>query len=69
MAGEYRNDEAETTLRVAAEADTLVIYRRPNGFNSTLGSVRFIRSVDGKITELRIGEQRVWDIRFQRSAR
>jgi hypothetical protein len=77
MTGEYASDEAEVTFRVALEKDHLVIHRRPDasialtptyrdGFNSTLGSVRFMRDAQGHVSELSIGEQRVWDIRFRR---
>jgi CubicO group peptidase (beta-lactamase class C family) len=77
MTGEYVSDEAEVTFRVALEKDHLVIHRRPDasialtptyrdGFNSTLGSVRFMRDAQGHVSELSIGEQRVWDIRFRR---
>src|SRR5579864_3571040 len=75
MTGEYASDEAEVTFRVALEKDHLVIHRRPDatialtptyrdGFSSTLGSVRFLRDSAGRVTELSIGEQRVWDMRF-----
>ncbi len=75
--GEYTSDEAEVTLRVALEEDGLVILRRPDtkipltptyqdGFSSSLGSVRFMRDPAGRIIELSIGEQRVWDMRFRR---
>lgn len=77
MTGEYTNDEAETVLKVTLEGSGLVIHRRPDakialtptykdGFSSSLGSVRFIRDSQGRVTELSIGEQRVWDIRFKR---
>src|SRR4029077_16654568 len=77
MTGEYASDEAEVTFRVALEKGQLVIHRRPDasialtptyrdGFNSTLGSVRFMRDAQGHVSELSIGEQRVWDIRFRR---
>ena len=78
MAGEYTNDEAETTLTVTLEPGGLVIHRRPDtmigltptykdGFSSSLGSIRFIRGSDGRVTELSIGEQRVWDMRFKKN--
>jgi len=77
MAGEYMSDEAEVTLKVAVENGGLVIHRRPDtrialtptyrdAFSSSLGSVRFIRNGSGRITEMSIGEQRVWDLRLQR---
>jgi CubicO group peptidase (beta-lactamase class C family) len=77
MAGEYASDEAEVTFHVALDKDGLVIHRRPDatialtptyrdGFSSSLGSVRFLRDSAGHVTELSIGEQRVWDMRFRR---
>jgi len=79
MIGEYASDEAETTFRVTLEDDQLVMLQKPDrkillmptyqdGFSSSLGSVRFLRDVTGGITELSIGSQRVWDIRFHRVA-
>lgn len=77
MTGEYSSDEAEVTLRVSLEKGRLVIHRRPDtvipltptyrdGFSSSLGSVRFLRGADGRIKEMSIGEQRVWDLRLRR---
>jgi CubicO group peptidase (beta-lactamase class C family) len=78
MTGEYSSDEAEVTLRVAVENGRLVIHRRPDtvipltatyrdGFSSSLGSVRFIRDTEGRVIEMSIGEQRVWDLRLRRT--
>ncbi len=77
MAGEYRNDEAETTFTVTVEPSGLVMHRRPDarialtptyedGFSSSLGSVRFLHDASGRVNELSIGEGRVWDMRFAR---
>ncbi len=77
MKGEYVSDEAEVTFQVALEQNQLVIHRRPDatialtptyrdGFSSSLGSIRFLRDASGRVTELSIGEQRVWDMRFHR---
>lgn len=77
MAGEYASDEAEVTLKVTVEQGSLVIHRRPDtkialtptyrdAFSSSLGSVRFIRNDQGRIVEMSIGEQRVWDLRLRR---
>jgi CubicO group peptidase (beta-lactamase class C family) len=79
MIGEYASDEAETAFRVTLEGDKLVMLQKPDrkillmptyrdGFSSSLGSVRFLRDATGGITELSIGSQRVWDIRFHRVA-
>ncbi|HEY2017818.1 MAG TPA: serine hydrolase domain-containing protein [Bryobacteraceae bacterium] len=77
MTGEYSSDEAEVNLKVVLEQDRLVIHRHPDtkipltptyrdGFNCSLGSVRFLRDSAGRITELSVGEPRVWDLRFRR---
>jgi len=77
--GVYTNGEAEVTFTIALENDRLVAHRRPDtvltltptykdGFNAPgLGSVRFLRDATGKVTEMSIGESRVWDLRFRRS--
>ena len=78
MMGEYSSDEAEVTLRVSVDNGRLVIHRRPDtvipltptyrdGFSSTLGSIRFLRDSEGRVTEMSIGEQRVWDLRLRRT--
>jgi hypothetical protein len=77
MAGQYRSDEADQTFRVSVEQGHLVLYGRPDmtvplsptyrdGFSGSVGSVRFIRDHDGRVIELSIGQQRVWDMRFRR---
>ena len=77
LAGEYTSDEAEVTLRVAMDGDSLVIHRRPaskftltptyrDGFGSSLVRVRFLRDGNGRVNEMSIGEARVWDLRFKR---
>ena len=77
MAGEYVSDEAETTFNVTLQNDRLVIHRRPDvtipltptyrdAFSSSIGSVRFIRDARGRITEMSVSEDRIWDLRFRR---
>jgi hypothetical protein len=77
LIGEYTSDEAETTLKVALDNGRLAIHRRPDatillsptfrdGFSFPSGSVRFIRGSDGRVTEMSIGDGRVWDLRFHR---
>jgi CubicO group peptidase (beta-lactamase class C family) len=77
MTGEYSSEEAEVIFQVALEKDHLVIHRRPDarivltptyrdGFSSHLGSIRFLRDAQGNVSELGVGEQRVWDLRFRR---
>ena len=77
MTGEYASEEAETTLKVVLEQNGLAIHRRASaiipltptyrdGFSSSLGSVRFLRDAAGRVIEMSIGEQRVWDLRLPR---
>lgn len=77
MTGAYSSDEADVTFQVALEGDHLVMHRRPDatialtatyrdGFSSSLGSVRFLRDGQGRVSELSIGEQRVWDLRLRK---
>jgi hypothetical protein len=77
LAGEYVSDEAEVTFKVELQNEHLVIRRRPDtiipltpayrdGFTCSLGSIRFLRDSSGRITELSLGESRVWDLRFRR---
>jgi len=64
-------------LKVALEQNGLVIHRRPDGvipltptyrdgFNSSMGSVRFIRDAGGRVIEMSIGGGHVWDLRLPR---
>jgi len=76
--GRYTSDEAETVLTVVADGSDLVIERRPDStFRMrptaqdtfavpTLGTVTFHRNPDGKVADLSVGLDRVWDLRFQR---
>ncbi len=77
LTGEYTNDEAEVNFKVELDRDRLVLIRRPgtkipltptyqDGFNSSVGSVRFLRDPAGRVTELSVGESRVWDLRFKK---
>ena len=76
-AGRYTSDEAETVLTIAADGadwfkrrpDT-VLRMRPIEKDvfavPTLGTVTFRRGADGRVTELSVKLDRVWDLRFQR---
>jgi CubicO group peptidase (beta-lactamase class C family) len=78
-AGEYHSPDAETTLVVAVEGSALVARRRPatritltpverDRFNAGggLGGVRFLRDASGRVTELSVSQERVFDLRFDR---
>jgi hypothetical protein len=78
FAGEYVSEEAQVTYTVAVESDRLAIRVRPaarfnltatyrDAFSSPIGSVRFLRDASGKVTELSLGESRVWDLRFRKA--
>jgi CubicO group peptidase (beta-lactamase class C family) len=75
--GEFGSDEARATLRVAVQGERLVLQNRPgvwaaltptyrDAFNSGLGVVRFLRDGSGRITELSVSQDRVWDLRFKK---
>lgn len=77
FAGDYVSDEAQVTYTVAIDSDRLVVRVRPatrfsltathrDAFSSSMGSVRFLRDASGKVTELSLGESRVWDLRFRK---
>ena len=75
--GTYTSDEAETTFTVAVEGAELVLRRRPatrivlrptveDTFTAGgLGTIRFHRR-DGKVVELGVSQDRVFDLRFAR---
>jgi hypothetical protein len=77
LAGTYVSDEAESSLTVAMNGDSLVIRRRPDttlkltpiyadAFNApSLGLVIFRRDA-GRVTALSVVQDRVWDLRFAR---
>jgi CubicO group peptidase (beta-lactamase class C family) len=78
LAGVYASDEAETTLTIAFDGDSLVARRRPDStlkltpvyadaFSAPqLGLVIFRRDGSGRVTELSVVQDRVWDLRFAR---
>ena len=77
--GEYTSDEAEVSLRVVVEGGKLMVLRRPDtklpltanyadGFDSDLGQIRFLRDARGRVNELSVSEDRVWDLRFTKQA-
>jgi CubicO group peptidase (beta-lactamase class C family) len=75
--GEYYSPDAEVTFNVVLENGSLWIRRRPaarmplqpleqDAFSSQTGTIRFIRDAAGRITELSVGQARVYDMRFDR---
>ena len=73
------SDEAEVTFKVTVEQGKLFLHRRPDtvllltptyrdAFNSTAGSVRFLRDATSRVTEMSIGEDRMWDLRLRKVA-
>jgi CubicO group peptidase (beta-lactamase class C family) len=77
LAGVYSSDEAETVFTIAVEGGALVLTRRPDTkialmptvedtFSAgSLGTIRFIRHA-GRVTELSVKQDRVFDLRFAR---
>jgi CubicO group peptidase (beta-lactamase class C family) len=78
-AGVYTSDEAEAVLTAAVEDGHLRLTRRPDtkieltpayadAFNAgSLGVVIFRRDGGGRIVELSVSQDRVWDLRFTRN--
>jgi len=77
FAGSYRSDEIETTLTVVSKDGTLELHRRPDTvivlkplgsdtFDGTIGEVKFHRGAGGRVTQLGIKQDRVWDLRFDK---
>jgi len=75
--GSYWSEETELQLVAAVESSALVIKRRPDTvitltaidrdtFRGSLGVITFRRDAAGKVHELSIKQDRVWDLRFQR---
>jgi hypothetical protein len=80
FAGEYYSPDLETTFTVVVDNGRLVMRRRPDtrmllapvytdAFNGGVGLVRFHRDANGRITELSIGQGRVYDLRATRQSR
>jgi CubicO group peptidase (beta-lactamase class C family) len=80
LAGTYASDDAETVLTAVVENHALVLKRRPDttitltpvytdAFTAGggLGTVIFRRDATGRPSELSVVQDRVWDMRFQRS--
>ena len=77
LAGAYVSDDAETTLTAAVENGSLVLKRRPDAtirltplykdaFSGQIGTVVFRRNGEGRVNELSVVQDRVWDMRFAR---
>ncbi len=80
FAGTYRSDEAETTLTAIVENGRLALRRRPDtvikltpvyadAFTGSIGFVRFHRDAAGRVREMSIAQDRVWDLRLRRAER
>ena len=78
LVGTYVSDEAETTFHAAIDGTALVLKRRPDttlrltplykdAFSGQVGTVIFRRQ-GGRVTEMSISQDRVWDLRFKRQA-
>ncbi len=77
-AGEYGSDEARATFRVAVQGDRLMFQNRPGTWaplsptyrdafiTPAVGVVRFLRDASGRITEVSVSQERVWDLRFKK---
>ncbi len=77
LTGEYVSDEAEVTFQIALENNGLVLRRRPDtriplnpayhdAFSYQGTMLRFLRDPSGKVNELSVSQDRVWDLRFRK---
>jgi CubicO group peptidase (beta-lactamase class C family) len=77
FAGEYFSPDTQSTLVVSVENAGLVLSVRPglrvsltpvyaDAFQAQLGIIRFIRDAGGRVRELSVGQDRVYDLRFSR---
>lgn len=79
LSGNYSSSETGTTLRLSVSAgelsyqigkDPRTVKLRPtfrDAFETASGtSMRFYRDAAGRVTELSVGTDRVWDLRFKR---
>jgi hypothetical protein len=79
LVGTYASDEAETTMSAVLDGGVLVLKRRPDTVirltpiyqdafsGGGLGTVIFRRNA-GRVSEMSISQDRVWDLRFVRRA-
>jgi CubicO group peptidase (beta-lactamase class C family) len=77
LAGIYVSEDAETTLSAVVEGGSLVLKRRPDAtirlaplyrdaFSGPIGTVIFRRNASGRVHEMSVVQDRVWDMRFAR---
>lgn len=77
LVGRYTSAEAEKTITVELESGTLLVRVRSDrvipltgayrdAFRSLIGTAIFRRGIDGKVNAVSIGDERVWDLRFER---
>jgi CubicO group peptidase (beta-lactamase class C family) len=79
LAGTYSSDESETRFVAAMDGETLVLKRRPDTVlrlrptaadtfaAPTLGIVKFLRDAAGRVNEMSVSRDRVFDMRFTRT--
>jgi hypothetical protein len=77
-AGTYASEELEVQLVVAVKGDSLVLQRRPademtmrpiyeDDFGTPIGSLRFSRDANGRITGFGVFNGRIRDVRFSKN--
>jgi CubicO group peptidase (beta-lactamase class C family) len=75
--GTYWSDEAEVLFTITLDKDQIAIKRRPastislmatgkDNFRGSIGGVTFIRDASGRVKELSVRQDRVFDLRFQK---
>jgi hypothetical protein len=79
LTGTYASADAEATLDARVDGESLALWRRPgdtialtplykDAFRGSIGTVIFRRDSTGRPTELSVIQDRVWDMRFQRTS-
>ena len=79
FAGTYLSDEAEASLVISVESNQLVLSQRggiravlapraKDTFGGPGGAIVFKRDAAGRVNELSVVQDRVWDLRFQRQS-
>src|SRR5262245_54544624 len=79
LSGTYWSDEAEVAIVMRVESGRLAAFRRPGPSialtpiapdkfrGATLGTITFRRDANGNVNAFNVTQERVWDMRFERS--
>jgi hypothetical protein len=75
LTGTYHSNEIETTITMVVKDGGLELRRRPDTaialtpstadtFTGSIGEIKFHRDAGGRVTEVGVKQDRVWDLRF-----